>query len=141
MSKEIVRTMSFSIRQFIGMAACALLAALWLPSGVFAQSHVVSSRDLQKQAVVASENRQHNLETVEGFLSSTSAQKALTSAHMDPAQVKTAVSTLSNQEVEQLAARTQKAQADFAAGTLSDRDLLIILLAIAALVLIIVAVR
>ena len=37
--------------------------------------------------------------------------------------------------------RSQKAQADFAAGTLSDRDLIIILLAIAALVLIIVAVR
>jgi hypothetical protein len=139
--KEIVWTMTFSMRQFTGIAACALLAALWLPSAVFAQSHVVSSSDLQNQAVVVSKNRQHNLETVEGFLSSTTAQKALTSAHMDPGQVKTAVSTLSSQELEQLAARTQKAQADFAAGTLSDRDLLIILLAIAALVLIIVAVR
>ena len=33
-----------------------------------------------------------------------------------------------------------KAQADFAAGTLSDRDLIIILVAVAALILIIVAV-
>jgi hypothetical protein len=60
---------------------------------------------------------------------------------MDPAQVKTAVSTLSDQELAQLASRAEKAQADFAAGRLSDRDLIIILIAIAALILIIVAVR
>ena len=38
-------------------------------------------------------------------------------------------------------ARANKAQADFAAGNLSDRDLIIILIAVAALILIIVAVR
>jgi hypothetical protein len=43
--------------------------------------------------------------------------------------------------VAQLAARAQKAQADFAAGSISDRDLIIILVCIAALILIIVAVR
>jgi hypothetical protein len=41
----------------------------------------------------------------------------------------------------QLASRAGKAQADFAAGHLSDRDLIIILLAVVALILIIVAVR
>jgi hypothetical protein len=41
----------------------------------------------------------------------------------------------------QLAARSQTAQADFAAGRMSDRDLIIILLAVVALILIIVAVR
>jgi hypothetical protein len=55
--------------------------------------------------------------------------------------VKTAVSSLSDQELAQLAARSTKAQADFAAGRLEDRDLLMILVAMAALVLIIVAVR
>jgi len=59
---------------------------------------------------------------------------------MDPAQVKTAVSTLSDQELEQLASKVDKAQADFAAGKLSDRDLLLIILGIAALVVIIAAV-
>ena len=63
------------------------------------------------------------------------------SAHMQPEQVQQGVPNLSDQELAQLASRAQKAQADFAAGSLSDRDLLIILLAIAALVLIIVAVR
>jgi hypothetical protein len=60
---------------------------------------------------------------------------------MDTQQVKTAVSTLSDQELAQLAARADKAQADFAAGTLSERDLILIILGIAVLVLIIVAVR
>jgi hypothetical protein len=60
---------------------------------------------------------------------------------MDPRQVKTAVSTLNDQELAQLAARADKAQADFAAGNLSERDLILIILGIAVLVLIIVAVR
>ncbi len=60
---------------------------------------------------------------------------------MDPQQVKTAVSTLSDQELAQLSAKADKAQCDFAAGNLNDRDLILIILGIAILVLIIVAVR
>jgi len=44
-------------------------------------------------------------------------------------------------ELAQLAAKVQTTQADFAAGKMSDHDLIIILIAIAALILIIVAVR
>jgi phosphomannomutase len=91
--------------------------------------------------VAASQARQHNLEAVQQFVSSEMAQKALKSAKVDPLQVKTGLSTLSAEELAQLASQTEKAQADFAAGTLSDRDLILIILGIAALVLIIVAVR
>jgi hypothetical protein len=69
------------------------------------------------------------------------AEKALKSAHIDAQPVKNAVSRLNDEELAQLAARASKAQADFAAGRLSDRDLIIILLAVVALILIIVAVR
>jgi hypothetical protein len=55
--------------------------------------------------------------------------------------VKTAVSALNDQELARLAARSERAQADFAAGTLSERDLLFLLLGVAVLILIIVAVR
>jgi hypothetical protein len=102
---------------------------------------VVSPADLQKEAVAASQVRQHNLDSVQRLLSTPAAEKALKSAKMDTQQVKTAVSTLSDQELAQLAARADKAQADFAAGTLSERDLILIILGIAVLVLIIVAVR
>jgi hypothetical protein len=85
--------------------------------------------------------REHNLQSVEKFLSSPTAEKALKSANINPQQLRTAVSTLNDEEVAQLAARADKAQADFAAGNLSERDLIWIILAIAVLVLIIVAVR
>jgi hypothetical protein len=121
--------------------ACSLAFLFAVPQSLFAQSHVVDPADLQKQVVSASQSRQHNLEVVRGFLSSDRAKTALKSAHMDPEQVNTAVSSLSDQELAQLAARSQKAQTDFAAGNLSDRDLIIILIAVAVLILIIVAVR
>ena len=60
---------------------------------------------------------------------------------MNPAEVKNAVANLSDEEVAQLASRVDKAQADFAAGNMSDRDLILILLAVVVLILIIVAVR
>jgi len=60
---------------------------------------------------------------------------------MDPRQVKTAVASLNDDELSQLATRVNKAQADFAAGNINDHDLILIVLAIAVLVLVIVAVR
>jgi len=134
--------MQFDLRQPLRVAVATLLVALFIvPTDALAQSHVVSPADLQKEAVAASQVRQHNLDSVQRLLSTPAAKKALKSAKMDTQQVKTAVSTLNDQELAQLAARADKAQADFAAGTLSERDLILIILGIAVLVLIIVAVR
>jgi hypothetical protein len=134
--------MQFNLRQCLQAAIATVLVALFIvPTDALAQSHVVSPADLQKQAVAASQVRQNNLETVQRFLSTSSAEKAMKSAKMDPQQVKTAVSTLSDQDLAQLAARADKAQADFAAGNLSERDLVLIILGVAVLILIIVAVR
>jgi len=123
------------------VAACILLTIFVVPPNLLAQSHLVSPAELQKEMVASTQTRQHNLETVTQFLSSQSAQNALKSAHIDAGQVRTAVSTLSDEELTRLACRADKAQADFAAGRLEDRDLLIIIVAIAALALLIVAVR
>jgi hypothetical protein len=134
--------MQFDLRQSLRVAVATLLVALFIvPTDALAQSHVVSPADLQKEAVAASQVRQHNLDSVQRLLSTPAAEKALKSAKMDTQQVKTAVSTLSDQELAQLAARADRAQADFAAGNLSERDLILIILGIAVLVLIIVAVR
>ena len=121
--------------------ACLLLVVFAVPSNLLAQSHVVSLAELQQQTQAVSRARQNQLETLQRFLSTPAAQHALRSAHMDAAKVQAAVSSLNDQELALLAARASKAQADFAAGTMSDRDLLLILVAIAALILIIVAVR
>ena len=123
------------------LVALLLFTVFIVPVGLMAQSHVVSPADLQHQAVAASQVRQHNLETVQNFLSTSVAEKAMKSAKVDPQQVKTAVSTLNNDELAQLAAKADKAQADFAAGNLTEHDLVLIILAVVVLVLIIVAVR
>lgn len=134
--------MHFDLRQSARTAIALVLVAVFIvPNGLMAQGHVVTPADLHKQVVAASQARQHNLESVQQFLSTPAAEKAMKSAQIDPRQVQAAVSTLNDQELAQLAARANSAQADFAAGTLSDRDLILIILGIAALVLIIVAVR
>ena len=134
--------MRFDLKQSARAAVACVLATIFaVPQDALAQSHIVSPADLQKAVLTASQTRQQNLAKVKEFFSSEMAQQALKSAHMDPEQVKTAVSTLDDAELAQLASRADKAQADFAAGRLSDRDLIIILVAIAALILIIVAVR
>jgi hypothetical protein len=136
--------MRFALKQSSRVALAVVLAAVFaLPQNLVAEtaSHLVSASELQQAVVKASTERQQNRSEVERFLSSEQAQNALKSAHMNPEQVKTAVSTLNDAELAQLATRAHKAQADFAAGTLSDRDLIIIIVAIAALILIIVAVR
>jgi len=123
------------------VTACILVTIFAVPPSLLAQTHVVSPADLQKEALTATQARQQNLQKVKQFFSSEKAEKALKSAHMDAEQVKTAVSTLSDAELARLASRAEKAQADFAAGTLSHRDLILIIVAIAAIILIIVAVR
>ena len=130
------------LRQFVRTSAAGMLAVVILiPQNLLAQNHVVSPSDLQKAAVASSQARERNLETLRQFVSMPTAEKALKAAHIDRQQVKNAVSRLNDDELAQLAARATKAQRDFAAGTFSDRDLIIILVAIAALILIIVAVR
>ena len=105
--------MTFRWNWVRGVTACGLMAIFATPQNLVAQTHIVSP----------------------------AAESALKKAHMNPQRVNEAVSRLNNQELAELAARASKAQADFAAGNISDRDLLIILVAVAALILIIVAVR
>ena len=134
--------MRFDLRQSARVViACVLVTIFSVPPSLLAQIHVVSPADLQKEVLNATQRRELNVEKVRQFLSSEMAQKALKTAHMNSEQVKTGVASLSDAELAQLASRADKAQADFVAGTLSDRDLLLIILGIAALVLIIIAVR
>lgn len=121
--------------------ACVLFTLLAAHPILRAQDHVVSPTEIQKEAVAATTARQHNVATITRFLSSSQAKQALKDAHVNSTEVKSAVANLSDEEVAQLASRVDKAQADFAAGNMSDRDLILILLAVVVLILVIVAVR
>ena len=124
-----------------GLTAYFLLALFSVPTCLMAQTHLVSPSALQQETLAATQARESHLQTVKQFLSSPTAEKAMQSAHVDAVKVRSAVSTLSNEELAQMAARADKAEADFAAGNMSDRDLILVMLGIVALILIIVAVR
>lgn len=123
------------------ITACILVWIFAIPQSLLAQAHLVSPSDLQQQALAASQSRTNNLQTLQRFLASPNAEKAMRSLHADARQVTNAISSLNDQELAQLAARANKAQADFAAGNINDHDLLIILVAVLVLILIIVAVK
>lgn len=125
------------------VTACVLATIFAVPQSLVAQAtaHVVGQSELQQAAAAASQARQQNVKTVQDFLSSDQARKALKSAHVNAEKVKDAIAHLSDADLQQLASKALKAQADFAAGDLSDRDLILIILGIAVLVLVIVAVR
>ncbi|HEX5082672.1 MAG TPA: PA2779 family protein [Blastocatellia bacterium] len=136
--------MRFDLWQSVrSLAACILLTicAIGVMAQSQSQSHVVNSTDIHKELVNAAQTRQRNLEKVKGLFSSDETRKAMEAAQISPEKVDDAVSTLSDDELARLAARADKADKDFAAGRLSDRDLLIVIVGIAALILIIVAVR
>ena len=136
-----MRSLRFQLA--LTMLAALLFFAFTLPGDLTAQTpgHLVTPSQLQKATVDASQARQQSTDSLNRFFSTPEAQTALQSAHMNSREVKNAIAGLSDQELAQLAARSQKAQNDFAAGNISDHDLLIILILIAALILIIVAVH
>src|SRR5215470_4014462 len=118
----------------LGLAA--LFVAAEVPARAQDPQHVVSLSDLNKDASRPAQTRHANEEAVRTLLSSDQGQKALQSAKLDYQKVDKAVGQLSDEDLAKLAERSRKAQADFAAGRISDRDLLwIILIAIGIIVL------
>jgi hypothetical protein len=134
------------MRAFVRTCARILVLGLVMPSfGYLAhaqgQDHVVTPGDLKKDAAVPAQTREANEGAVRGLLSSEAGQKALKTTGMQYQQVDRAVSRLDAQELAKLSERARQAQADFAAGRISDRDLLWIILAILAIIIIALAVR
>ena len=138
------RTFSFLAR---GLAAAALLSLLALPAAHAQKTaapaqtpgqdqHLVSPTQLQQQVQDASTARENNIDTLTRFLSSPAATQAMQAHHIDAKQVKDAIPTLSDAELADLSARAAHAQQAFAAGTLSNQTLLIIILVLVAVILI-----
>lgn len=111
------------------------------PPTLFAQTHVVSSADLQHATVSSTQLREKNIQTLNNFFSTPLAQKALKDRHISTEQVKTAALQLNDAELAKLAARADKAQHDFAAGAISDHILVLLVIAIAVILIIILATK
>src|SRR5215831_5279884 len=130
------------LRLYLGvLLGTALFVGIVKPACTQEKEHAVTAQDLRKDVQKASEERRENEAAIRDLLSTEQGQKAVKSAGADFAKVNQAVGQLSDEDAARLAAQSRIVQKDLAAGKLSDRDLLIIIILIAALVLIIVAVR
>jgi len=125
------------------LAFGVLLCLAGIPSRSQGQEnqHVVSLDELKRDATRPAEARQADESAVRNLLSSESGQQALKSASLDLQKVDKVVSQLDDEDLAKLAERSRQAQKDFAAGKLSDRDLLWIILIIVAVLIVALAVR
>ncbi|HYG97698.1 MAG TPA: hypothetical protein VD837_01110 [Terriglobales bacterium] len=117
-----------------------LIAIFGLPQYLFADNHIVTKNELQQQMATAARERQAKVDRVQQFFGSATAQKALKASAIDYKRVQNAVAQLDDSELSQLAAKTDKAQQDFAAGALTNQQITYILIALATAVIVLILV-
>ena len=134
-------------RKWCGRALAVILlpcVAMTAPHVQAQEQHVVSSQELGKDAAQPAQTRGTNEAALRRLFSSDQAQKALKSANIDYRQVDKAIGQVSDEDLAKLAERSRQVQDNFAggrAGSLSDRDLLIILIIAVLLILLIAILR
>ena len=106
-----------------------------------AEAHVVPLTELHARIVSASDARQADLTKLDQFFSGDPARQALQSVKLDGAQIQQAVALLSTEELARLASRTDKIQADLAAGALTNQQLTYIVIALGTAVLILIIIK
>ncbi len=112
----------------------ALLAMLLVPAPGSAQDHLVTSEDLQARFAAVAAERAENLRTVEAALSSPAAAEAAALVHADLGRVRAGVSSLTDEELRDVAARAKLLTIDPVAG--ANAVLLVLAVIGAAVVLI-----
>jgi len=134
--------MRFRVKMGVSVLTMALLFG-WarVPAGAQDKQHVVTLSELNKDAARSAQTRQANEEAVRTLLSSATAKEALKSAHLDYQRVDQAVGQLNDEDLAKLAERSRQAQRDFAAGRISDRDLLWIIVIALAIIVLAIALR
>ena len=124
-----------------GLLTLALCLCLLLPIDARA-SQIVTPGDLHQDLLKSWEEREQNLATLKGLLSSDAAREMIAKTGNDYGKVMQALPNLSDEELSKLASQVHVAQANFAAG-LSDREIvnvLIIVLLVVAIIVVIAAV-
>ncbi len=125
--------------------ATLLLAAAVTAGPMLAQSqtdrHVVSLGELNQAAAGPAETRRANEAEIRQLFATVDGQRALKTANVDYAKIDRAVSSMSDEDVERISNRARAIDRDFAAGNLSDHDLLLILIIALIVIILIVVLR
>jgi len=133
------------VRYAMRLCSVVLAASLTfvgvIPANAQEKDHAVSPGQLRDDVQKSAATRQANEDAVREMFASQAGKEALKSAGMDYQKVDQAISQVNDEDLARMADRSREVQKDFAAGRMSDRDLIIILLVAVALILIIIAVR
>ena len=121
--------------------AASLISLAVVPARAQEKEHAVSPSQLRGDVAKSAAARQANEATVRQMFAHQAAREALQSAGMDYQKVDQAIGQVNDEDLARMADRSREVQKDFAAGRISDRDLIIILLVAVGLILIIVAVH
>lgn len=125
----------------IVLAGCLFVFAGVQVQRTWAQDHVVTSSDLQKEVNHAARIRRVQESKIEAFLQTRRAQKALAAANIDYRTIEKGVPLLNDRELADLSARADRAQSDFAAGSLTNEELTYIIIALATAVIVLIIVK
>ena len=128
-------------RILVGLAAAAVLFAVQVGAEerlATPGTHLVTPDLAQARLVEASAERERNLATVEAFLASPEAQAGLGAVGVTEARVRGSLPTLSDAELQDVAARAAALQTDPVAGGLTHRQWYIVAAVAAVIVLILV---
>jgi len=123
-------------RRLFTAALAGLFAVCLFAPATRAQDHLVTPDVLQQQVQDNAATRRQNIETVTNFLSTPIAQRAMKSRHYDPVTVRSAIPTLTDAQLADLASRANDAQQKFAAGGLGSGVLLLLILIIVVIVVV-----
>ena len=118
-----------------------LFGAFVEPHILQAQSQVVQPSELNAAILKASVGRKTQLDQVRSFFSSEPARAALSGTPMTSDRITKVLGSLSAEDLAKLAEKTQKIQADFAAGAMSNQDLTYVVVALATAVLVLIIVE
>jgi hypothetical protein len=128
----------------ISRVAVMALAAAVTAGPMLAQQqadHVVSLGELSKDAAGPAESRRANEADIRRLFATVDGQKALKTANVEYAKIDRAVSSMSDEDVARISSRAREIDRDFAAGNLSDHDLLLILIIALIVIILIVVLR
>jgi hypothetical protein len=123
-------------RRLPGAVLAGVLAVLLCAPAARAQDHLVSPDALHQQVQANAATRRQNIDTVTNFLSTPIAERAMKSHHYDPVKVRSAIPTLSDEELANLASRASDAQQKFAAGFLGVGVLTLLIIIIVVIIVV-----
>ena len=127
-------------RILVALASAAVLSAVPVVAEELATpgTHLVTPDVAQARLSEAGAERERNLATVEALLASPEGAAGLKAVGVTEARVRGSLPTLSDAELQDMAARAAALQADPVAGAMTNRQWLWVAAGVAAIVLIII---